>query len=117
MSLREELIQVAAVAVAIVEDLDYGEAHAATPTGWGDTQGEAILVDVLDERWRQDNKWGPQHHTELEWLAILAEEFGEAALEIERDSQVPWELGDVLTEAQMLEHTARKALGRVFGQS
>jgi hypothetical protein len=31
------------------------------------------------ERIRQDRKWGPQNHSDMKWLAILAEEFGEIA--------------------------------------
>ena len=69
-ALRAELIQVAAVAVAIVEDLDYGKtgAPSSAPT----------LREVWRERERQDDKWGPQHHDPTVWLAILGEEFGEA---------------------------------------
>jgi len=33
---------------------------------------------VIEERQQQREKWGPQHHTDTEWLAILGEEFGEA---------------------------------------
>lgn len=76
MSLREELIQVAAVAVAIVEDLDKSVAYDLDP--WN----ESIISDIINERIRQDEKWGPQHHTPGEWLAILMEEVGEVAEEI-----------------------------------
>jgi len=39
-----------------------------------------VLVDVGHERDAQDEKWGDQSgHSDLEWLAILAEEFGEVA--------------------------------------
>lgn len=69
-ALRAELIQVAAVAVAIVEDLDYGAADRTTLSG--------VVIEVLYERKRQDDKWGPQHHDPTVWLAILGEEFGEA---------------------------------------
>jgi hypothetical protein len=30
---------------------------------------------ILDERDRQDAKWGPQDHTLPEWIAILVEEY------------------------------------------
>lgn len=30
----------------------------------------------------QDRKWGQQTHSDLRWLAILAEEFGEVSKEI-----------------------------------
>jgi hypothetical protein len=37
----------------------------------------AILEEVLQERDSQDRVWGTQHHTALEWIPILGEEFGE----------------------------------------
>lgn len=39
------------------------------------------LSDVLDERQRQNEKWGEQNHSPLEWIAILTEEVGEVAKE------------------------------------
>jgi len=41
-----------------------------------------VLMDISDERLRQDAKWGVQNHSQMIWLGILAEEFGEAAKEI-----------------------------------
>ncbi len=41
-----------------------------------------VLRDVARERERQDEKWGPQSHSPEWWLAILAEEVGEAAQEV-----------------------------------
>ena len=79
MSLRQELIQVAAVAVAIVEDLDYG--------GTDHGRSAAVLEEVQEERVRQDEKWGAQHHDPLTWLMILAEEVGEVAEEISSMSE------------------------------
>jgi len=38
---------------------------------------EAIL-DLTRERERQQQKWGVQTHSIMEWLTILGEEFGEA---------------------------------------
>lgn len=61
---RTELIQVAAVAIAIVENMD------------GDV--DRAFVDVAEERQRQDRIWGPQNHPIEKWLAILGEEVGEA---------------------------------------
>lgn len=72
--LMNELIQVAAVAVAIVEDLCTQEGEGAEGDAWTD----AVLIDVRMERERQNRKWGAQHHTPMEWLAILGEEVGEA---------------------------------------
>lgn len=37
----------------------------------------AIIKEVLQERDSQDRVWGTQHHTALEWIPILGEEFGE----------------------------------------
>jgi hypothetical protein len=47
-------------------------------------EGSPAIQDVLDERTRQDAKWGEQNHDPSLWLTILGEEFGEtcqAALE------------------------------------
>lgn len=87
MGLREEMIQVAAVAVAIVQDLDYGTtAPMLPPTKHTDpipvNAQLRVLSDVAAERLRQEAKWGPQHHTPEEWLAILAGEVGEAARDV-----------------------------------
>ncbi len=37
-----------------------------------------VIAELLDERARQDAKWGIQDHHPFEWLAILGEEKGEA---------------------------------------
>jgi len=37
------------------------------------------LEAVLEERNRQDTKWGEQNHRDSVWLAILTEEVGEVA--------------------------------------
>lgn len=63
-SLEAELIQVAAVAVAWLEDNGYSRA--------------AIFDFIQEERTRQDYKWGKQHHSNEMWSAILGEEYGEA---------------------------------------
>lgn len=42
---------------------------------------QRVLLHVLGERERQDDKWGAQNHPQMTWLGILAEEFGEAAKE------------------------------------
>ena len=101
MSLRQELIQVAAVAVAIVEDLDHG--------GTDHGQSAAILEEVQEERVRQDEKWGSQHHDPLTWLMILAEEVGEVAEEISSMSEA---------RIQVLQagRRARRWLTEQFGQ-
>lgn len=39
---------------------------------------ENILLEVLEERKRQEQKWGEQNHNPAYWLMILGEEVGEA---------------------------------------
>lgn len=46
---------------------------------------EEVLKEVLEERYRQEQKWGEQNHGPAEYLMILGEEVGEAnkaALEV-----------------------------------
>ena len=40
---------------------------------------ENALGDVRQERYRQLGKWGDQFHAPFKWIAIAAEELGEAA--------------------------------------
>jgi hypothetical protein len=40
------------------------------------------LIDVLQERTRQLDKFGPQDRPPIEWHAIMAEEMGEMAKEV-----------------------------------
>ena len=40
-----------------------------------------IIAEIQSERIRQDEKWGQQNHTPIEWCAILMEEVGEMAKE------------------------------------
>lgn len=42
---------------------------------------ENILNEIKAERQRQNQKWGEQNHSVIEWQAILMEEVGEAAKE------------------------------------
>ena len=37
-----------------------------------------IIKEIIEERERQDKKWGEQNHHPHIWLTILGEEFGEA---------------------------------------
>jgi len=41
----------------------------------------AILDEVMQERSRQDEKFGEQNHNTVAWMAILTEEVGESAKE------------------------------------
>lgn len=43
-----------------------------------------VLDDILDERARQDRKWGVQNHHPAVWMAILGEEVGEAVDTMDR---------------------------------
>ena len=52
---------------------------------------EEIIKLILEERQRQDLKWGEQNHNIYKWLAILGEEIGEvnkAALEDNYDEVI-----------------------------
>jgi NTP pyrophosphatase (non-canonical NTP hydrolase) len=40
---------------------------------------ENVLTGIINERKRQDAKWGIQNHDPFKWLTILTEEVGEAA--------------------------------------
>ena len=40
---------------------------------------EEIFQKIRDERKRQNEKWGVQHHPGSAWLTILMEEVGEVA--------------------------------------
>lgn len=44
-------------------------------------QGMRILTEVGWERVSQNDKWGEQNHSPIEWMAILTEEVGEASKE------------------------------------
>jgi hypothetical protein len=89
MSHEKELIQVMAVACASLENERYGQAAAEA---WWTQQSElgeyptmqafGVLDDVFTERVSQDEKWGQQEHSRIEWAMILAEEIGEWADEI-----------------------------------
>ena len=49
-------------------------------TFWTPNRAEmGALQEIIAERRRQDEKWGQQDHSVVEWVSILAEEFGEAA--------------------------------------
>ena len=47
--------------------------------------GRDPLQDIMEERARQDRKWGEQNHPNLYWLGILVEEVGESAKAIIED--------------------------------
>lgn len=108
MTLREELIQAAAVAVAIVQDLDYG----STVMALGDKN--TVFNDVLDERYHQEEKWGPRHHTPSEWMAILVEEVGEAASELDAADEPRDELNNLIDQVSDVGMRAQWLLKHVL---
>jgi NTP pyrophosphatase (non-canonical NTP hydrolase) len=68
---------------------------------------------IIEERRRQDAKWGEQNHTDLRWLPILVEEVGELAKAINEGIMTGGELTQVaaVTLAWMECHErSRKAL-------
>ena len=73
---RDELIQVAAVALAMIQVEDTGSTRLDVI---GDKVMNEISLQVQEERDCQEKKWGVQSHTREKWLAILMEEVGEVA--------------------------------------
>ena len=44
--------------------------------------GLSIYTEIINERSRQDERWGEQNHHPVGWLSILGEEYGEACKEV-----------------------------------
>jgi len=105
-NLRTETIQVAAVAAAMAEDFRYGEADATRRRGDAQ-QAVKVSYEVYEERVRQDDKFGEQHHAPAVWLAILMEEVGELANEIETGREDD-ELHEFVRHVGGLEQWARR---------
>ena len=40
---------------------------------------DSIIKEIINEREKQDTKWGEQNHQPIEWVSILTEEVGEVA--------------------------------------
>ena len=68
---------------------------------------DRIILEVKDERERQNNKWGEQNHDSYTWLAILVEEIGELAQAALHNSFGGEAKGTLRTE---LLHTAAVAI-------
>ncbi len=69
-----------------------------------------IIQEVIEERKRQNEKWGIQNHTPMEWIPVLTEEVGEvskSALET-YFGHVPYDNYDHYREE--LIHTAAVAI-------
>ena len=103
MTYREELIQVAAVAVAMIEVEDRLSADLDGTMG--------ILEEVYQERVAQNLKWGAQGHNQSTWMLILMEEVGETAEEILRETKSGhW----LLWKIKRIGHTAKDYLETMF---
>ena len=59
---------------------------------------------VSMERIKQDVEWGEQNHSDLAWLAILGEEFGEASQCVAKSSVGPTEPREAEQYRDLLEY-------------
>ena len=109
--LRTELVQIAAVAMAAIEDLDTGSASRDALA--------RVMTDVALERMAQNRQWGPQHHDPIVWLAILAEEVGEVARTMDVGDGIDTYVGGVALVSLLAqaEEVARHMLATVTGGS
>ena len=61
----------------------YGQHEPTCPNATQNHKGVESMKDplqsVMEERARQDAKWGEQNHSDIYWLGILMEEVGETA--------------------------------------
>jgi hypothetical protein len=85
-------------------------ASAAGAAGEPCTYTQGVLTEVETERARQDALYGEQNWTPVEWITILAEEFGEAAR-----GAYEWKWNHEPTEAyrEELLHTAAVAVAAI----
>ena len=100
-----ELIQVAAVAVAAIQNLRNG---SATLDSLND-----VYRDVTNERISQFQKWGAQDRHPFTWMTILGEEFGEtceAALKAEFDDHEGSLLSEPMKRIEELADRIRYAM-------
>lgn len=67
---------------------------------YGITSKGEVILDLWDERERQDKKWGVQRHPHGTWLAILMEEVGEVAEAMQKGlvSEKPTDADDLYKE-------------------
>lgn len=66
-----------------------------------------IYRAIEDERMRQNAKWGPQDHDDPKWLAIVTEELGEVAKEV---NELTPAAGPMSAPGKILEINLRKEL-------
>ncbi len=125
---QEELVQIMAVGVSIIEDQEFGSADGEKGIGRtdGETQTGFVLTLIRQERESQDDKWGSQHHDAEEWAMILREELGEWAGEVLKEakegmSREAWEilhglyqLGDVQAREWVETHNWPERQQEVF---
>jgi len=74
-SAERELVQVTAVGMAVLLDSMQGSTRI--------TSHSFVIEDLVRrERFRQEDKWGAQHHSDLGWSIILLEEVCEYLYEV-----------------------------------
>lgn len=66
-----------------------------------DEHRRKVIFDVIDERKRQDEKWGEQNHSAYVWASIIGEEYGEMCKAINEFgfNPTPEREQDIYTEA------------------
>ena len=79
---------------------------------------DRVMIDINEERHRQDGLWGEQNHSPMEWLVILGEEYGEAckeAVEVFFDSDNSYDnYREELVHAAAVAVAAIECLDRSF---
>lgn len=71
---------------------------------------------VMEERYRQNRKWGVQRHNLTKWLAILVEEVGEFAqalqtgMESEKATDAHDTLGEIIQVAAVAQAIAEQLI-------
>ena len=78
MTYKTELIQVAAVALAAIQNFEQGSTELNEETDKGFLELEYLLDAVREERRAQEIKWGYRTRPPDRWMVILGEEVGEA---------------------------------------
>lgn len=70
---------------------------------------DLAAAEVMDERHRQNEKWGIQRHTDGDWLKILVEEVGELAqaMQLGGVSSKPTDAQNKLTEVLQVAAVAQ----------
>ena len=79
-----------------------------------ETLSDAIRC-VLNERTRQDDKFGEQNHDPLKWLVILGEEYGEACQAIlNQKLPEPWRYRSELVQCAAVALAAIESFDRRY---